>query len=247
MAGDTRRIIAHRDANLAIVGWTLPGGDPVQPGGADDADALQAYIRFDRQSEVQDLVWAAQRWLEAVALIDAAVRRADPDTVFPNPFGNLTAAQLGVEIPRTDIEIVNEVEFGNRGVGAAQRGNNGARNKDVLGRGGVEGYYRATGDNRGVVAQALHEFAHLTKPGFAFFDRSVGLHRTYARKRSPGLNFYAGRFAENLECYANDLMLAFAEGLNIDLGRVIPGGARLGEGPRNAKDPDQIFAELMGS
>ena len=247
MAGDTRRIIAHRNASLAIVGWTLPGVASPLPAAADPGDALQAFVRFDRQSELDGLVWAAQRWLEAVGLIDAAVRRVDPESIFQSPFGDVTAAQLGAEIPRTDIEIVNEVEFGNRGVGAAQRGSNGARNKDVLGRQGIEGYFRATGDNRGVVAQSLHEFAHVTASGFNFFDRSVRLHQNFARKRSPGLNFYSGRFAGNLECYANDLMLAFADGLELDLGRVIPGGPKLGEGPKNAQDPDRIYAELMAA
>jgi hypothetical protein len=245
MGGETRRVIAHRNASLDIVGWTLPGEGYSPPNTAVSDDALMAFIAFDAHSQIPALVAASQDWLSAVATIDQAVRTADPELTFQSAFGNVTAADLGLEIVRTDYEIVEEKNFGNGGVGAARRGLNGARNHDQLGREGVAGYGKAALANRGVVAQALHELGHLTEVGFKFYDRSLRKHREYARRRNYGLGFYSGPFAHNLECYANDMMLSFAAGLSLNLGNVIPGGQRLGEGPQNARDPDELYDELM--
>ena len=96
------------------------------------------------------------------------------------------------------------------------------------------------------MAQALHEQAHLTAAGFAFFDSSHRWHRKYTDKLRLWQGFYDGPFAPNLECYANDIMSAAAEVLGLDLGRVIPGGAGLGTGPLNARPPEDIYRERVG-
>lgn len=90
------------------------------------------------------------------------------------------------------------------------------------------------------MAFLLHELIHLSQAGLDFLTQSRQLWHGESSSNNNNNNFYGSPYGDNLEGWANDIMIAIANAADLDItgsaGTVLPGNYHGGVSPQQLYD-----------
>ncbi len=192
---------------------------------------LEIVVAIEKTSSASDeakMIEAAQALIKA---IERAIRllEAEARTRVVSVLGfGISVGALLDELMRTDFSVTDVLNFGNNGVGGAERIPLG-RNRDRINYQAIVGgrpdhptrYYAHPNfaNGEGMLALVLHEIFHLTQAGEDFLADSLQL---WTSRGGTSATFYSSALAANLERIANAYALGFLDVLLVPYDPAFP-------------------------
>lgn len=179
---------------------------------------------------------AAKKLIKGIMTVLTKLQTSNPAAII-TPLGYTVTVGDMIETLKNTIFTVSDVDhYRNKGVGTADRGENGQPNRDTINYLAIEGYAAWPNDS-GLHAIVLHEAGHMTVAGDAFFERSK---QVQLQDPTVSREFYETEYAPNLEAFANSIMSGIAAEVGLNLYGIQPGTS---EPPQT---PEAIFEANNG-
>lgn len=188
-----------------------------------DGETITVNIELNNSANEAEATKAAENILKALVEIEAALKALDPNTQVQWFSGGemMTAAEALNELANTVFVIDDSTNYGNGGLGTADRGADGAPNTVILNFDAFDGDggdYADPNyiDNQGVVAMMLHELGHVTAQGENFDELS---RRTYILQNGSDAGYNFSEYWFNNEAYVYDFAKQFSSAMGTDIGQ----------------------------
>lgn len=229
-------IVGHRTVSTAgfvVTNYSMmsTAGSPdvasydITENSSPDDVAVKINVNVTNAANTEKAKEAAQNIAAAVATIIAEAQKLPPNTPIQLPNGtSTTAGQLLSDIQATKFVVTDNSNFGNGGVGSADR----ATMTDTLyyasfAEGtGRPSYTNTVWSGQGVIATILHELGHLSAQGAAnFLSENSKFNQEMAARKIPHAagDFYSlgSDYAKDNEAFAHGYTLAVSAALQINI------------------------------